>query len=42
MYPTEMYDRVRVGKNLSDLFPIRNGWKQGDVPSPLLFNFVLE
>ena len=24
---TEMYSRVRVGKNLSDMFPIRNGLK---------------
>ena len=27
---TEMYSRVRVGKTLSDMFPIRNGLKQGD------------
>jgi hypothetical protein len=27
---------------LSDSFPIRNGLKQGDVLSPLLFNFALE
>ena len=39
---TETYSRVRVGKNLSDMFPIRDGSKQGDAPSPLLFNFVLE
>jgi len=39
---TEMYSRVRVGKNLSDMFPIRNGLKQGDALSPLLFNFALE
>ena len=39
---TETYSRVRVGKNLSDMFPIRNGLKQGDVLSPLLFNFALE
>jgi len=38
----ETYSRVRVGKNLSDVFPIRNGWKQGDAQSPLLFNYVLE
>jgi len=39
---TETYNRVRVGKNLSEMFPIRNGLKQGDVLSPLLFNFALE
>ena len=38
---TETYSRVRVGKNLSDMFPIRNGLKQGDALSPLLFNFAL-
>ena len=26
---TETYSTVRVGKNLSDMFPIRNGLKQG-------------
>jgi len=40
--PPETYSRVRVGKNLSDIFPIRNGLKQGDTLSPLLFNFALE
>ena len=39
---TETYSRVSVGKNLSDMFPIRNGLKQGDGLSPLLFNFALE
>ena len=39
---TETYSRVRVGRNWSDRFPIRNGLKQGDALSPLLFNFVLE
>src|SRR5215469_3738759 len=39
---TETYSRVRVGKNLSDMFPIRNGLKQGDALSPLLFNFALD
>jgi len=39
---TETYSRLRVGKNLSDMFPIRNGLKQGDALSPLLFNFALE
>ena len=39
---TETYSRVRVGKNVSDRFPIRNGLKQGDALSPLFFNFALE
>ena len=39
---TETYSRVRVGKNVYDRFPIRNGLKQGDALSPLLFNFALE
>ena len=41
-YLTETYSRVRVGKNLSDMFLIRNGLKQGDALSPLLFNFALD
>ena len=39
---TETYSRFRVGKNVSDRFPIRNGLKQGDGLSPMLFNFALE
>ena len=39
---TETYSRIRIGKNLPDMFPIRNGLKQGDDLSPLLFNFALE
>ena len=31
-----------IGKNLSDMFPIRNSSKQGDALSSLLFNFTLE
>jgi len=42
MCPTETYSRVRVGKKISDKFPIRNGLKEGDALSPLLFNFALE
>jgi hypothetical protein len=38
----EAYSRVRVGENLSYVFPIRNVLKQGDVLSSLLFNFDLE
>jgi hypothetical protein len=36
------YNKVRVGKHLSDSFPIQNHLKQGDTLSPLLFNFALE
>jgi len=39
---TETYRRVRIGKNVSNRFPIRNGLKQGDGLSPVLFNFALE
>jgi len=42
LYLTETYSRVRVGRNLSYMFHIRNGLKQGDALSPLLFNFALE
>jgi hypothetical protein len=38
----ESYSKVRVGKLLSDKFPIQNVLKQGDALSPLLFNFSLE
>ena len=38
---TETYSRGRVGKNVSDRFPIRNGLKQGDALTPVLFNFAL-
>ena len=38
----EICSRVRVGKNLSDMFPISNGLKHGDALSPLLFNFALD
>jgi len=31
----ETYSRVRVGKYLSDMFPIKNGLKQGDVFSSI-------
>ena len=36
------YGRVRIGKNLSYMFPIKKGLKQGDALSPLLFKFCLE
>jgi hypothetical protein len=38
----ETCSKVRVGKLLSHTFPIRNGLKQGDALSSLLFNFALE
>ena len=38
----ETYSRVRVGKNLSDRFLIRNGLKHGQALWPLLFNFAFE
>jgi len=38
----ETYSKVRIGKNLSDAFPVQNGLKQGDALSPLLFNFASE
>jgi hypothetical protein len=34
--------KVRIGKHLSDSFPIQNGLKRGDALSSLLFNFALE
>jgi hypothetical protein len=37
----ETYSRVQVGKNLSDMFHIGHGLKQGDALLPLLFNFSL-
>jgi hypothetical protein len=36
------YSRIRIGRYLACNFPIRNGLKQGDASSPLLFNFVSE
>jgi len=39
---TENYSRVRVGKNLSDMFPIRNGLKKVDDLKPLFFNLSLK
>jgi sorting nexin-29 len=39
---SETYSRVRVGKHLSDTFPVKNGLKQGYALSPLLFNVALD
>jgi retron-type reverse transcriptase len=38
----ETYIKVRIGKHMFERFPIQNGLKRGDAPSPLLFNFALE
>jgi len=37
----ETYSGVWVGKHLSDMFPIKNGLKDRDAISPMLFNFGL-
>jgi hypothetical protein len=42
MYLNETYSTVCIGKCQSDKFPIQNSLKDGDVLSPLLFNFALE
>ena len=42
MCVSETYNRDRLGKNLSNMFSIRNGLKKGDALSPLLFIFALE
>jgi hypothetical protein len=38
----ETYSKIRIGKHLSDSFPIQNSLKQGDALSPLLFDFAIE
>jgi len=38
---SENYSTIPAGKHLSDMFLIRNGFKQGDTLSPLLFNFAV-
>jgi hypothetical protein len=42
MHLNETYCRVRVGKYLSDMFPFRDGLKEGDALSPYFSNFALE
>jgi len=36
----ETYSRDRLGKHLSDMFPIKDGLKQGDNLSPLLSSLL--
>jgi len=38
----ETHSRARIWKHLSDMFPIKNGLKQGGALSPLLFNLTLQ
>jgi len=38
----ETYSKVRIDKNLSNVFPIQNSLKQGDALSPLPFNSALK
>jgi hypothetical protein len=38
----ETCSKVRVGKHLSDAFPIQNGMKQGDGLAPLISSFALQ
>jgi hypothetical protein len=38
----ETYNKVHIGKYLSDNFPVQNDLKHGDAFSPLLSNFALE
>jgi hypothetical protein len=42
MCSNETYNKVRVGKYMSDSFLIQNGLKQWDALLPLLLNFALE
>jgi hypothetical protein len=42
MYLIENDSGTWGGKHLSDMLPIKNGLKQGDNESPLLFNFGVE
>jgi hypothetical protein len=42
MWMNETHSKVCVGKHSCDKFSVKNGWKQGDDLSPLLFNFALE
>jgi hypothetical protein len=38
----ETYSRVRLSKNLYDIFPVMNGLERGDALKSLIFNFALD
>jgi hypothetical protein len=40
--PMKQIRLIKVGRHLSDVFPIENDLKQGDAFLPMLFNFALE
>jgi hypothetical protein len=42
MWLNETCNEIHIDKNLSDPFLIQNDLKQGDVLTPLLFNFASE
>jgi hypothetical protein len=42
MYLNEAYSCAWVGKHLSDTVPVKNGLRQGDASSSLLFNFAVD
>jgi hypothetical protein len=41
MHLNEMHSKVRIGKNLSEIFPIQKGLKQGDALSQFFFSTLL-
>ena len=38
----ETCSRFRIGRHLSDMFPVKNGLKEGDALLTLIFNFASE
>jgi hypothetical protein len=42
MCPNENYSRFRVGKTMSDIFPIKYALTHEEISSPLLVSFVLD
>jgi hypothetical protein len=39
---TETYSRVRLGKRLSNIFPVTNSLKQEDNLSSMFFNYAVQ